>query len=76
MLYLIRFESMLYLIRCRILTQNGILCQNNPYIIRNGDRCNTMQKVKRLSIKLTEISKQLQHFNIILILIKDYVIVL
>ena len=66
---------MLYLIRCRILTQNGILCQNNPYIIRNEDRCNTMQKVKRLSIKLTEISKQLQHFNIILIL-KDHVIVL
>ncbi len=39
MLYLIRSESMLYLIRCRILTQNGILCQNNPYIIWNGDRC-------------------------------------
>ncbi len=39
MLYLIRSESMLYLIRCRILTQNGIPCQNNPYIIRNRDRC-------------------------------------
>ena len=41
-----------------------------------GIAADTLQKVKRLSIKLTEISKQLQHFNIILILIKDYVIVL